>query len=470
MSKRATMLAAVLAIALTVPLGCGTGTPAAVKNVILMIDDGAGYNQHLVGSLYATGTPDGAAYDAFPYKAAVTTSSYGDVQPGECGELNSYDPASAWEAFAWVMDDPTDSAAAATALATGTKTYDAAIGVDCAGMPVENVVEAAEKLGKATGVVTTVPFSHATPAGFVAHETQRDDFEAIAKDMVRDAATDVIMGAGHPLFGQTGDPAKKPAFKFIGEAEFNDLMAGTAGGDADGDGASDPWTLVETADDFRALASGETPGRVFGLAQVRRTLQEDRAPLSTAWQPYEKEPVANVPTLVDMTKGALNVLDGDPDGFFLMVEGGATDWAAHDSQLGLLIEEEVAFNEAVDAVVAWVEANSNWRDTMLVVTSDHETGYLSGPGSGESPEGPVWNPIVSNGKGTMPTAEWHTVSHTNSLVPVFVKGEPGAMLAGQVDGRDPERGDYIDNTDINRLLRAALGAPPVPTASPAAGG
>jgi alkaline phosphatase len=288
--------------------------------------------------------------------------------------------------------------------------------------------------------------------------------------MVRDSATDVVMGAGHPLFDQTGDPAKKPAYKFIGEAEFNDLKAGTAGGDANGDGTADPWTLVETADAFRALATGETPERVFGLAQVRRTLQADRAPLSQTWQPYEKEPVTGVPTLAEMTQGALNVLDGDPDGFFLMVEGGATDWAAHDSQLGLLIEEEVAFNEAVDAVVAWVEANSSWKDTMLVVTSDHETGYLSGPDSGETADGPAWNPIVSNGKGAMPGAAWHTVSHTNSLVPIFVKGEPGSLLASYVDGKDPKRGDYIDNTDINRLLRAALGAQPMATASPAAGG
>ncbi len=466
MSKRVIIIVTALAVTVAVPAACGAGSAKPVKNVIVMIDDGAGYNQHEAGSLYDTGSVDGEVYNAFPYTSAVSTYSYGDVAPGECADLNTYDPQAAWATFAWVLDDPTDSAAAATAMATGIKTYDAAIGVDCAGQPVENVVEAAEKLGKATGVVTTVPFSHATPAGFVAHETQRDEFEKIAVDMIRDSATDVIMGGGHPYFSQSGAPVEKPGYKFIGESEYADLKAGVAGADADGDGTPDPFTLIETQEAFKALAAGDTPKRVFGLAPVRRTLQEDRASLDTTWQPYEKETITTTPALAEMVNGALNVLDNDPDGFFVMIEGGATDWAAHDSQLGLLIEEELAFDRAVDAVVSWVDTHSSWNDTMLVVTSDHETGLLNGPDSGVVADSPVWNPLVSNGKGTMPDGDWHTVGHTNSLVPIWVQGEPGKLLSSYVDGTDPKRGAYIDNTDIHSLILAALGAPTQPEASP----
>ena len=88
-----------------------------------------------------------------------------------------------------------------------------------------------------------------------------------------------------------------------------------------------------------------------------------------------------VPGLATMTEGALNVLDNDEQGFFLMVEGGAIDWAAHANQTGRTIEEEIDFNKAVDAVIYWVQRNSNWSETVLIVTGDHETGTLYGPGS-----------------------------------------------------------------------------------------
>ena len=95
--------------------------------------------------------------------------------------------------------------------------------------------------------------------------------------------------------------------------------------------------------------------------------------------PFVVPYTSSVPDLATMTRGALNVLDDDPDGLFLMVEGGAVDHAAHVGQSGRLIEEELAFDDAVDAVVAWVEARSSWSETLVIVTGDHETGYRWGP-------------------------------------------------------------------------------------------
>jgi alkaline phosphatase len=163
-------------------------------------------------------------------------------------------------------------------------------------------------------------------------------------------------------------------FKYVGgETTWNDLVAGTAGGDADGDGIADPWTLIEERAEFQALASGPTPKRLVGTAQVYQTLQQGRSGDAFA-DPYVVPMIESVPTLEEMTRAALNILDDDPDGLFLMIEGGAVDWAAHANQSGRMIEEHMDFDRAVQAVVDWVNANSNWGETLLIVTNDHETG------------------------------------------------------------------------------------------------
>ncbi len=460
----ALMTAILLTIALSLPgpaadAGSGARGPLA-KNVIVLIDDGAGYNHHVAGSLYDTGDPTGEAYNDFPFQFAMKTDSYGDVALNACPpETFGYDPELAWSDFNYVVTDWPDSAATATAMATGVKTYDSAIGVDCSGKPLPNVVELAESLGKATGVITSVPFSHATPAAFVAHQTDRDNYFAIATDMIWSSATDVIMGAGHPSFDAQARP-KPDKYVWISQPDYQALVAGTAGGDANGDGTADPWTLVTKRADFQALASGPTPERVFGLAQVRRTLQGDRGGDETA-PAYAVAFSQTVPTLVEMTAGALNVLDDNEDGFFLMVEGGATDLMSHNTfsesnKSGRMIEEEISFDRSVDEVLKWVDANSNWGETLVVVASDHETGYLTGPGSGPTADGPVWNPIVNNGAGLMPGMTFHVDQHSRSLVPVYAKGDAGRVIRPLVVGTDPVRGRYIDNTDIHTLVVDAL--------------
>jgi alkaline phosphatase len=457
MSKRATLVLAAAFVATILTAAPASAAKPLATNVILLIDDGAGYNHHVAGSLCDTGLPDGEIYNGFPFQVAMATDSMGDVAVGDCPDPVGYDPALAWATFDYVKADPTDSASAATAMATGVKTYDKAIGVDCHGLPVENAVEAYEKLGKATGVVSSVPFNHATPAAFVAHNQLRESYLAIADQMINSSATDVIMGGGHPWYNRLATRQTTPGYTWISKLDYEALVAGTAGGDADADGDADPWTLVQSRPEFQALMTGDVPSRVFGLFQTRRTLQQDRLRSPVTNPPAFTYPqLTTVPTLAEMTTGALNVLDADEDGFFLMVEGGATDWAAHDNQTGLMIEEEIAFNRAVDAVMAWVDANSNWGETLVIVASDHETGYLTGPGSGELETGPVWNPVTSDGIGIQPVLQYSSTQHTNSLVPVFAKGDAGRLLRTMVDGTDPVHGSYIDNTDIHALLMAAI--------------
>jgi alkaline phosphatase len=412
----------------------GPKKPAA-KNIIVMIADGRGFNHVEATSYYVYGKASGQVYNRFPFRFAMSTYS---------ADGNGYDPSQAWSNFDYVKSGYTDSAAAATAMAAGVKTYDAAIGVDVDGNPVQNVLEFAEEKGKTTGVVTSVEWTHATPAGFVAHNVSRNDYEGIGQEMVYDSAADVIMGGGNPCYDADGvynDCTN--TYKYVGgETTWDDLVAGIAGGDADGDGVPDPWTLIQTRAEFQALMNGPTPKRVLGTAQVYQTLQQSRSGDAFA-DPYVVPLIETVPTLEEMTKAAINILDDDPDGFFLMVEGGAVDWAAHGNQSGRMIEEHIDFDNAVDAVVDWVQANSNWGETLLIVTGDHETGYLTGPGSD-----PTWTPIVNNGAGNLPGMEWHSTSHTNSLIPFSAKGDAARMFRGYANGYDPVRGRYIDNTNI----------------------
>jgi alkaline phosphatase len=439
-----------------------------VKNVIVMIADGSGYNHNIAASLYRYGAPDAQPWERFPYKFAVSTYS---------ANGHGYDPILAWSDFNYVKTGFTDSAAAATAMACGVKTYDAGIGVDAEGNRVENVVEKAEKLGMATGVVTSVAFSHATPAGFVAHNKDRNDYKGIAAEMIEQSGTDVIMGGGHPWYDSNGAKRSAAKYKYLSQATWESLVAGTAGADANGDGQADPWTLVENIAQFRALESGPTPNRVMGVAPVYFTVQEERYltptneyPSPPDWSPAYTVPfLPAMPTLAQMTRGALNVLDNDPDGFFLMVEGGAVDYAAHYWRPGRIIEERIAFDDAILAVINWVSRNSNWRETVLIVTSDHETGLLCGPGSD-----PVCNPLVNNGRGQMPGMELYSsetieynadgslydryLNHTNALVPLWARGEGGRYLWLKADQMDPVRGRYLDNTELALAIFEMLAA------------
>ncbi|HQK23207.1 MAG TPA: alkaline phosphatase, partial [Candidatus Latescibacteria bacterium] len=344
------------------------------------------------------------------------------------------------------------------------------------GDPVPNILEVAEDVGKATGVVSSVGISHATPAGFVAHSRSRGSLESIAQEMILRSRVDVIMGAGNPWFDDNGNALAEPKnFRWVGGEQVwkGLLLSGarfdldtngtyeTTVADADGDGVPDRWELVQTRRAFRQLAAGPTPKRVLGLPQIHETLQQKRTDQrgSNLRQDYANdEPYAvplneKVPTLAEMTRAAINVLDNDPDGFVLMVEGGAIDWAGHANLSGRLIEEVAGFTEAIEAVVAWVDSASSWDETLVVVTADHETGYLWGPGTGFGADGAIqWNPLQGQGLRQMPAMQWNSTGHTNSLVPFFAKGRCSERFARFVDGTDPRYGQFVDNTAIFRML------------------
>lgn len=413
------------------------------KNVIVMIGDGMGDNQSLAASYYRFGAAGGQIYNDFPVHFAESTYSANGA---------GYDPDLAWSDFSYVRVHYTDSAAAATAMATGVKTYDSGIGVDVDGNPVGNVFEAAEASGRSTGVVSTVAFSHASPAAFVAHNISRDDYEGIANEMIFESGTDVIMGTGNPWYNNNGDLLDIPnSYQFVGgQATWDALVAGTVQTDVDHDGDLETAVLVQEASQFEALISGDTPERVIGVPQVYSTLQQGRSG-DEMLDPYVEPLNTNVPTLAEMSLAAINLLDNNPEGFALMIEGGAIDSAAHTNQPGRIIEEQIDFDKAVEAVFNWVETNSNWDETLLIVTGDHETGYLWGPGSD-----PTWQPLVNNGLGVLPGMQFYSLNHTNSLVSMYAIGDSASLFTSMVVGTDVVRGDYVDNTSIAQVIFKVL--------------
>ncbi|GAB3063726.1 alkaline phosphatase [Sediminivirga luteola] len=447
---------------------------AEPRNIIVMIGDGMGYNHVDASSLYQHGQSNWQA-EVDPATGAIEyAGSYGenpsqvyehyDVQLGMSHHsLDSpvYDGEAAWAEFDWAKQNPTDSAASGTALATGVKTHNGYLGVDADQQPVENVAEYAAQTGRATGVVSSVPFGHATPASWGSHVASRGANHEIAQQMI-DGSLDVVIGAGHPFYDDDAQP-RDPEWIWLSEEQYTALETGETG-----------YAFVDDSAGLEAVASGaEVPERLFGLAPVAETLQYNRTSLAEA-EPrrdagrVDGEPITgdaplpfetqlnDVPSLSELSSAALNVLSQNDEGFFTMIEGGAIDWAGHANATTGNLEEMIDFNDAVETVHAWVEENSSWDETLLIVTADHETGYLYGPGDGTS-----WTTMTGE-QGQLPVDGWYSGDHTNHLVPFFAHGAGADTIPGYVRGTDPVRGDYIDNTDV-ALLAFDLWAADEPT-------
>ena len=455
--KRFGIILAVVVLAFSAQAARGKGekTPKGrVKNIIVMISDGWGYSQIDATSFYQHGKAGIQVYEHFPVQLSMTTFAFHHDDVNDDYTLGGYDPLEAWADFDYVKSGSTDSAAAATAMSTGEKTYGGAIGVGVDKTPLIHAIEYAEARGMSTGVVTSVEFSHATPAGFVAHNVSRNNYTDIAQEMIYDSALEVIMGTGAPDYDDDGNAVSPLGReKYVGgHVSFTDMTDNfsVTGADADGDGDADDWHVIRSREQFQTMATGATPARVIGLPYVYKTLQYNRSgdPHAT---PYAVPLTETVPTLKEMTNAAINVMDDDEDGMFLVIEAGAVDWAGHGNRSGRLIEEQIDFNNTVEAVVAWVKKNSNWGETLLVVTGDHETGYLNGPGSN-----PERRPVVNNGTGVLPEMEWHSTSHTNQLTPFFAKGSSARRFRRSIMGYDPVHGPYIDNTAIGNIIIGIL--------------
>ncbi|VFR75186.1 Alkaline phosphatase [plant metagenome] len=484
--------------------GCASlSSGSQAKNVIVMINDGAGWGTWDAAAYWQYGSREGAPYARFPARYGVTTyplnlerapthdtvSRVGYMPERAWDIRTTGDPMLPFAGYRYLAAAATDSAAAGTALSSGTKTYNGAINHDNFGHPVAFAARLAKGVGKAAGVVTSVPFSEATPAAFGAQNSSRNDYHRISRQMLSEGTLDLVMGTGAPGYNVNGTPCgrlasnesssgcDKPS-EYLAREDWQRLMAGQYLPQ----GGQRPWRVIRGKEEFVALADGTLTmdGPILGVPEIAMTLQQARQAAVVgvdAGNPSGVAYVRTVPTLALMTRGALRYLAArSGKGFFLMVEGGATDWAAHTSRCGTqwsygtcvnepeygrLIEETADFNDAVSAVVEWIESHGGWKRNLLVVTTDHDNSMPMGPDAQSRP----FAPVVNNGKGKMPGFSFRlTGDHSNALVPLWAKGAGTEQLALRVRGWDPgyaryvgwNDGRYIDNTDVAAVVRAVL--------------
>lgn len=452
--------------AITVLAAPSAAQASTAKNVMMFISDGASWGTWDMASYWQYGERGRQSYDGFDVKLGMTTEPASNPQ-------RVYDPQAAWdtiptaagadqpfEGYATLDTGATDSAAAGTALSTGQKTANGRIAADEGGTPLRSISQDAKAAGKSVGVVSSVPFSHATPAAFGAQNESRDNYGEIATQMINEGTLDVVMGTGNPNYGLSGEPLPEPNYFFVGEGDWEAL-----------NGPDAPMTLITGEADFDALADGslEIDGRLIGVPQTIATLQYTREAEVVGADPDNPSGVAyadGIPALATMTEGALNHLGKDEDGLFLMVEGGAVDWAAHDNDTARVIEEQVDFNRAVDAAVEWVEERDLWEETLMIVLTDHGNGMTMGPDSDTVP----FQAILNNGAGALPGVLWHSGSHTTENTLLWANGAGADAFFDQVVDVDPflasvlgfNDGRYIDNTGVLPAILAASGITPVP--------
>jgi len=258
----------------------------------------------------------------------------------------------------------TDSAASATQMASGKFSLSEAIGIDKDGNDTKTILEIAEDMGKSTGLVSDTRITHATPAGFAAHQTHRTKENEIAVDLLNSGA-DVLLSGGLRYWIPQNIQTSNPEL-------YNDLVERTKGNVSIKSKRKDNRNLLDEAENKGysvALTKQEMEtaenNKLLGLFQYSafdyRIDMKDEI----------DDPQRTIPTLKEMTQKSLDVLSNNENGFFLMVESGLIDWAEHDNDAGALLYEMIRFDETLDYIYHWAKDRD---DTLLIVTADHETG------------------------------------------------------------------------------------------------
>jgi len=425
------------------------------KNIIIMIGDGMGF-EHINTTKFFHGENKPDIYDSFPVKLAATTFP----AISEDGYSSGYNANEAWTNFNYVLKDYTESAEAATAIATGIKSIRNRTGTDIYGNPLLNAVQIAKQNNKSAGIITSVQFSHATPAAFVAHNINRGNYAEIAKETLLYSKLDVLMGAGHPYYDNNGIINNNHQYEYVGGKDLwhniseqkNEFITNNnfySLQDIDNDGIADSWHFSDNRNDLLSIISGElSPKRFLFVSPVALTLAQERDGASL--YPFDIPVNENIPALKEKSIAALELLSKNDNGFFLMIEGGAIDWAGHNNDVVRLIEEQTYFNDAISGVIDWLTKKNIWDNTLLIVVADHECGYLTG-GWDKETEG--FKSVKDKGNGNIPDVIFYSTNHTNHLVPFFAKGIASDKFPSYASNIDSVRGYYLDISDIGKFIK-----------------
>ncbi|MBA4853841.1 alkaline phosphatase [Emticicia sp. BO119] len=262
----------------------------------------------------------------------------------------------------------TDSAAGATAFATGEKTYNGAIGVDKDKKSLTTILEIAEQKGLATGLVATCNITDATPSSFIAHQPARAMMDEIAADFLK-TDIDVFIGGGRKHFAQRKD----------GKNLIEDLKTRN-------------YQIANSIEEVQQVKSGKLAGFLADENPVK--ISEGRG----------EQLLVSVNT-------ALSILKQNKKGFFMMAEGSQIDWGGHANDAQYIVNEMLDFDKAIGAAFDFADKDGN---TLVIITADHETGGFSINGIKDG---------VIDGKFT-------TKSHTGVMIPVFAYGKGAELFSG----------------------------------------
>ncbi len=302
---------------------------SGIKNVIVMVPDGMSDGAVSLSRWYKS-------YDANTKKADKTVTLAMDELVS--GSVRTY-----WENFKGEPGAITDSAPAGTAMATGKKTHDKHVGVSPydTKRPYATTLEAAESLGKSTGIIATSNIQHATPAAFSSHYFDRSRYDIIGEQQVYQGI-DVLLGSGSMYLTE---PYRKDGENLIDELK------------------SMGYEYVTTKSEMDSVKDG----KLWGMFAPDAMAYDMDRKIKTGTN-------ADQPTLAGMTKKAIELLSKDEDGFFLLVEGSKVDWAAHANDPVGVISDVLAFDDAVKVALNFAKSRD---DTMILYASDHGNGGIT---------------------------------------------------------------------------------------------
>lgn len=346
-------------------------------NIILMIGDGMGLTQ-ISSGMYSNN--NSTALENFQYVGLSKTHSYDNLV--------------------------TDSAAAGTAMSSGEKTQNKVLGLDHEGNPIKSILSICQDKGYSTALVATSNILHATPAAFFANIDYRYNYEPIAVQMTK-SGVNYFVGGGEKYFNSREDKRN-----LINEMTENG------------------YEIVYNISDFEKSKSNylgfftakDEPYYFYkGINYSYREYDEDDY--------NEDEPLENFTGresyLARSAKATLSKLDEMGKPFFIMIEGSQIDWGGHDNDQKYMVSQFLEFNDAIEVVLDFAKKDKN---TIVVVTADHETGGAA------IVRGKLSNSSIKN--------RFATTNHTASMVPVFSYGPKAHLFKG-----------IYENTEIfNKLL------------------
>ncbi len=457
----------------------------------------------------------------------------GASSPDITGNLVGYDPRrggnNPWTPGSdpnYIKHSYPDSANTATTLYSGVKSYNNAIGVDLYEKSLKTILKTAAEQGRSTGLVTSVPIDHATPGAAAANVNRRTKYDVnspqataldnILQQELRIYQPTVLLGGGHPLSNpKTLPTGVEPDFTYISDQTYQTLKAKPQDNIYRYTflerGPQATQKLLATATQIQpdqgqrllglygakgqngnlpvSSANGDYSTTGFDMFKVHKTQgqkpdvdQPLTAPQTSAQ--FIKQERDENPNLSDLTTAALTVLNKNPQGFWLMVEGGDIDWAAHDNNMDNLIGAVLDFDRTVGKVISWIEQNGGWQKNQLIVTADHDhylnlspdfPARLRRQGAEEltkiddsTEAGHYWGaePVArqdSQGKIIPDTGKYGWGNHTNRPVPVYYQGFASAVLEQSIgrsfnnyDSNIPGIPGLIDQVHIYQAQLAAV--------------